>query len=365
MIDPVTWTRLGPGALPGKLRLIDQTRLPGELVYVELDDLEAIRDAICRLVVRGAPALGCAAAYGLAAVCQHSRAATLAEFLDEARRVGARLASARPTAVNLSWAVERCLRVLAAAAPRAASPPALKQVLIEEAQAIYEEDLRLCQAIGRHGLELFGGRRGLRVITHCNAGGLATSGVGTALAPIYAAQAAGLAPRVFADETRPLLQGARLTAWELHQAGVEVTVLCDNMAGALMRQVGVGFAIVGADRIAANGDTANKIGTYGLAVLARHHGVPFYVAAPYSTIDTRLADGAGIPIEERSADEVRCGFGVATAPAEVRVWNPAFDVTPAELIAGIVTEKGILRPPFREAICHFMGPAAACPGASA
>jgi len=235
----------------------------------------------------------------------------------------------------------------------------MKRVLAAEAQAIYEEDLRLCQAIGRHGLGLFSGQRGLRVITHCNAGGLATSGVGTALAPIYEAQAAGLAPRVFADETRPLLQGARLTAWELRQAGVEVTVICDNMAGALMRQAPVGFAIVGADRIAANGDTANKIGTYGLAVLARHHGVPFYVAAPYSTIDLRLADGSGIPIEERSADEIRRGFGLATAPAEVKAWNPAFDVTPAELIAGIVTEKGILRPPFGEAICRFMDSGAA------
>lgn len=354
MVHPVAWHRLGPDLLPGKLRLIDQTRLPGELVYVELDELEAIRDAICRLVVRGAPAIGCAAAFGLAAACQHSRAATAAEFLSEAAAAGARLISARPTAVNLSWAVRRCLTALAGAASGGAAPPVLKRVLVEEARAIFEEDQGLCRAIGRHGLALFRGERGVRVLTHCNAGGLATSGLGTALAPIYEAQAAGLAPRVFADETRPLLQGARLTAWELQQAGVEVTVLCDNMAAALMRDRAVGFVIVGADRIAANGDTANKIGTYGLAIAARYHGVPFYVAAPYSTIDAGLPDGGGIPIEQRSADEVRRFHGVVTAPAEVGAWNPAFDVTPAGLITGIVTERGILRPPFAEAIRAFL-----------
>jgi methylthioribose-1-phosphate isomerase len=355
VIDPVTWAQSGLDLLPGRVRLIDQTRLPGELVYVEMDDLEEIRDAIYRLVVRGAPAIGCAAAFGLAAVCQHSGAASSIAFLEEAAGVGARLASARPTAVNLRWAVERCLAALrAAGAERTATPAALKQVLIREALAIFVEDRELCRAIGRHGLELFGGRHGVRVMTHCNAGGLATSGYGTALAPIYAAQEAGLAPKVYADETRPLLQGARLTAWELDRAGVEVTVICDNMAAALLRQEPIGFAIVGADRIAANGDTANKIGTYGLAVLARHHRVPFYVAAPYSTIDVDLADGSGIPIEQRSADEVRRGFGVLTAPAQVQAWNPAFDVTPAELIDGIVTEKGILRPPFRESIHRFI-----------
>jgi methylthioribose-1-phosphate isomerase len=353
IIDPVTWARQGAELLPGKVRLIDQTLLPRELTYVELDDLEEIRDAICRLVVRGAPAIGCAAAFGLAAVCQHSNASSATAFLAEAAQTGARLASARPTAVNLRWAVERCLgAVRAAGAPQ--TPATLKQALILEAVAIYEEDLELCRAIGQHGLALFGGRSELSVITHCNAGGLATSGYGTALAPIYAAQEAGLSPRVYADETRPLLQGARLTAWELDRAGVEVTVICDNMAAALLRQESVGFAIVGADRIAANGDTANKIGTYGLAVLARHHGVPFYVAAPYSTVDADLADGNGIPIEQRAADEIRRGFGVLTAPAQVKAWNPAFDVTPAELIAGIVTEMGILRPPFTESIRRFL-----------
>ncbi len=354
VIDPVTWVQQGADLLPGRVRLIDQTRLPRELVYVEMDDLEEIRDAIYRLVVRGAPAIGCAAAFGLAAVCQHSTAASGSAFLAEAAQVGARLASSRPTAVNLRWAVDRCLTALGLAAGATTTPATLKQSLIREALAIYEEDRELCRAIGRHGLELFGGRSGLGVITHCNAGGLATSGYGTALAPVYAAQAAGLAPRVYADETRPLLQGARLTAWELSRAGVDVTVICDNMAAALLRQEPIGFAIVGADRIAANGDTANKIGTYGLAVLARHHRVPFYVAAPYSTVDAGLADGAGIPIEQRSADEVRRGFGALTAPAEVKVWNPAFDVTPAELIDGIVTEKGILRPPFAASIRRFI-----------
>ena len=355
MIDPVTWKPLADGGLPGKLRLIDQTRLPRELVYVEVDELDPIVDAIRRLVVRGAPAIGCAAAFGLAAVCQHSRATTVAAFLAEAGATAATLAASRPTAVNLSWALERCLAHLrqAAAAP-GATPAGLKRRLLAEATAIFDEDLALSRAMGQHGLELFGGQTGVRVITHCNAGGLATSGYGTALAPIYAAQEAGLAPKVYADETRPLLQGARLTAWELQRAGVEVTVICDNMAGALMRQERIGFAIVGADRIAANGDTANKIGTYGLAILARHHGVPFYVAAPYSTIDMALADGRGIPIEQRSGEEIRRGFGCQTAPDGVATWNPAFDVTPADLIHGIVTERGILRPPFGAAIRQFM-----------
>ena len=354
MIDPVTWTRLGTELLPGKLRLIDQTKLPRELVYLDLDDLEEIREAIRRLVVRGAPAIGCAAALGLAAVCQHSRAATAAAFLAQAEAAAARLASSRPTAVNLSWALDRCLRVLATASATAPAVATLKDVLLREALAIFAEDIALCRAIGQHGLSLFAGSRGVRVITHCNAGGLATSGYGTALAPIYAAQEAGLAPRVFADETRPLLQGARLTAWELQRAGVETTVICDNMAAALMRDRQIGFAIVGADRIAANGDTANKIGTYGLAILARHHRVPFYVAAPYSTIDTRLADGSAIPIEQRDPDEVRRGCGTLTTPPEIEVWNPAFDVTPAELIHGIVTEKGVLRPPYDAAIRGLM-----------
>jgi methylthioribose-1-phosphate isomerase len=311
--------------------------------------------AIRRLVVRGAPAIGCAAALGLAAAAQHSRAATVAAFVDDVRQQARYLGSARPTAVNLTWALERCARRVQEAATSAATVHELQMFLTREALAILDEDMQLCRAIGESGLALFGGRQGVGVLTHCNAGALATSDYGTALSPIYRAHEAGLAPRVYADETRPLLQGARLTAWELKRAGVDVTLICDNMAAQVMREGRVQLAIVGADRIAANGDTANKIGTYGVAVLARYHHVPLYVAVPYSTIDPALAVGDQIPIEQRSPDEVRAGFGRLTAPADCKVYNPAFDVTPHELIAGIITERGILRPPFDQAIATFMG----------
>jgi methylthioribose-1-phosphate isomerase len=349
--------------LPGKLRLIDQTRLPGELVYIETDDRDAIIDAIKRLVVRGAPALGCAAALGLAAVCQNSCAKSATAFVAEVRGHAAAIGAARPTAVNLAWAVNRCVRHLEERAGGGgrgardggtAAVAALKEALAREALAILDEDVALCRGIGENGVALFDERRGVGVLTHCNAGALAASDFGTALAPIYAAQERGLAPRVFADETRPLLQGARLTAWELRRARVDVTLICDNMAAQVMREGRVRLAIVGADRIAANGDTANKIGTYGVAVLARYHDIPFYVAAPYSTIDMNLAQGDRIPIEQRDADEVRRGFGRLTAPADCQVYNPAFDVTPAELITGIITERGILRAPYVESIRAFM-----------
>jgi len=356
-IRPVAWTSESPESpFPGRVRLLDQTRLPAEERYIETDDLEEIRDAIRRLVVRGAPAIGCAAAYGLAAVMQHSRAGSPREFRDEANQAADRLKTARPTAVNLEWAVSRCLSRLQHLIDRRPDVPVpdLKLALFDEAKRILEEDLELCRAIADHGLVLFGNRRGVSVLTHCNAGALATSGYGTALAPIYRAQESGLAPHVFADETRPLLQGARLTTWELLRAGVAVTLICDDMAAKVMREGRIDLVIVGADRIAANGDTANKIGTYGVAVLARHHGIPFYVAAPYSTIDVRIATGADIPIEERDPDEVRRGFGRLTAPADCPVYNPAFDVTPAELITGIITEHGILRPPYVPAIRNFM-----------
>jgi methylthioribose-1-phosphate isomerase len=235
-----------------------------------------------------------------------------------------------------------------------ASRAELPGLLLSEAQAILHEDLDLCAGIGRQGLALFEGRTGVGVLTHCNAGALATSDYGTALSPIYAASDAGLSPVVYADETRPLLQGARLTAWELSRAGVPVTCICDNMAAQVMREGRVQLVIVGADRIAANGDVANKIGTYGVAVLARHHGIPFYVAAPYSTIDLALASGAEIPIEQRDPEEVRRGFGRQTAPDECEIYNPAFDVTPAELVTGIVTERAILRAPFETSIREFM-----------
>ncbi len=354
MFEPVSWHAVGPAFLPGKLRLLDQTLLPLEVRYVETDDLEEIYQAIKRLVVRGAPAIGCAAGLGLAAVCQHSGASSVTDFVSEASTHASYLASSRPTAVNLSWALERCLARLRRLAKNTDSVDTLKLALVEEALAILAEDRALCRTIGKRGLELFAGRMNLGILTHCNAGALATSGPGTALAPIYAAQKKGLKPKVFADETRPLLQGARLTAWELQRAGVDVTLICDSMAAQVMREGKVQMVIVGADRIAANGDVANKIGTYGVAVLAQYHGIPFYVAAPYSTIDVRLPDGSKIPIEQREASEVSCGFGRRTAPPKCNVYNPAFDVTPHQLIAGIITEKGILRPSYSVEIERLM-----------
>jgi len=352
MLDPVRWAPCHDDRLPGKLRLMDQTRLPGELCYIETDNVEEIHDAIRRLVVRGAPAIGCAAALGLAAVMQHCRALAPDTFLGRARSAADYLAGARPTAVNLKWALDRCMKHLetVAAGVSAGSADALMDALLDEALEILHEDMELCKSIGRNGLPVFEDRTGLGVLTHCNAGALATSDYGTALAPIYRAHETGLAPRVFADETRPLLQGARLTVWELQRSGVDVTLICDNTAAAVMREGRIDLVIVGADRIAANGDTANKIGTYGVAVLARHHDIPFYVAAPYSTIDPELVTGEEIPIEQRDPDEVRRGFGKLTAPEDCKVYSPAFDVTPAALIAGIITERGILRPPYTEAI---------------
>ena len=354
MLDAVRWSAAGPGLLPGKLRLIDQTQLPAELRYIETDDLDEIFGAIRTLVVRGAPAIGCAAALGLAAVSQHSRAVTPDEFLAEVAESAQVLDSARPTAVNLAWALNRCLRRLHAHACTGLTVPELKELLVREANAILDEDMQLCRAIGRNGVQLFAGRKRVGVLTHCNAGALATSDYGTALAPLYLAHENGLEPCVYADETRPLLQGARLTVWELQRAGIDVTLICDNTAGQVMREGKVQLVIVGADRIAANGDTANKIGTYSVAVLANHHGIPFYVAAPYSTIDTSLPTGDEIPIEQRDPDEVRCGFGRATAPGDCQIYSPAFDVTPHRLIAGIITERDILRPPYDRAISALM-----------
>ena len=359
MLDPVRWIcddgRILDGPtdavlLPGKLRLIDQTRLPGELVYLETADLAEIVDSIKRLVVRGAPAIGCAAALGLAAVAQHSQAVEREKFLAEVSSSAASLAASRPTAVNLFWALERCRNRLAGS--DLDSVAELKQLLIREALDILAEDIEMCRSIGRHGSVLI--EDGFGVLTHCNAGALATSDYGTALSPMYTAFENGVDFRVFADETRPLLQGARLTAWELDRAGIEVVAICDNMAAQVMKEGRINLVVVGADRIAANGDAANKIGTYGVAVLADYHHIPFYVAAPYSTIDVSLADGSMIPIEQRDGDEIRCGFGRRTVPESVAVYNPAFDVTPNALIAGIITEKGVLKPPFTESIQAFL-----------
>ncbi len=364
MIDTVRWINSkgkifsGPGKfnknfLPGKLRLIDQTRLPEKLVYVETDDKHEIFDFIKRLVVRGAPAIGCAAALGLAAVSQNSKAKSSAEFLREIRKTAEYLASSRPTAVNLSWALKRSVSSIEKASREICDVRRLKELLLVEALEIVSEDIEMCKAIGRNGLSLI--RNGMGILTHCNAGALATSDYGTALSPIYAAHEKGLKIKVFSDETRPLLQGSRLTAWELKRAGVNVTTICDNMAAQVMREGKIDLVIVGADRISANGDAANKIGTYGVAILAKYHGIPFYVAAPYSTVDIAIKHGSGIPIEERNGDEIRKGFGRLTAPADVKIYNPAFDVTPNELIAGIITEKGIIRKPYGKNIRKILG----------
>ncbi len=320
------------------LCILDQRRLPGDVVHVELRTLDAVDDAIRSLAVRGAPAIGVAAALGLVAAFSHGEMPS-----HDALRAGIdRLSASRPTAVNLPWAMARLRRVVDAGDIGSTE---LLDALAAEAERILAEDEAMCFAIGQHGAALI--PDGARVLTHCNAGALATAGIGTALAPVYTAVAAGRRVSVIADETRPLLQGSRITAWELTQAGVPVTVCTDGMAASLMREGAVDLVIVGADRIAANGDVANKIGTYSLAVAARYHGLPFYVAAPTSTIDAATPDGAAIPIEQRDADEVR-RFGTRQlVPTRASVHNPAFDVTPSALVTAIVTDAGIWRPPYR------------------
>ncbi len=332
--------------IPGKVRLLDQTRLPETVAFIETDDLETVREAICALRVRGAPAIGIAAAMGVAAALQRSASETGAALADDVARMADRLASARPTAVNLFWALDRMKR--AATTHAALAPAAFKEQLAREAVAIRDEDAACCRRIGELGAELL--RDGDTVLTHCNAGRLAVSELGTALAPVYVAREQGKTVRVYADETRPLLQGARLTAWELAQAGVDVTLICDNTAAQVMKEGRIQAVLVGADRIAANGDAANKIGTYGVAVLAHAHGIPFYVLAPTSTFDPAAPDGSAIPIEERAAEEVTCGFGRRTAPENVKVYSPAFDVAPASLVSAIVCERGVLRPPYADSI---------------
>ena len=324
------------------LTIIDQRRLPAEYVERELRTLDEVREAILTLAVRGAPAIGVAAAIGLV-VSLLPFAHEDGNLLRARLTVHANLlAGARPTAVNLSWAVER-MRARALELP-GATPTQLLDALRYEATTILTEDRAMCTAIGRHGLPFV--PDGARVLTHCNAGALATAGIGTALAPVYTAHDAGRSVRVFAGETRPLLQGSRLTAWELGRAGIPVTVLTDGMAASFMRGGEIDVVLVGADRIAANGDTANKIGTYALAVAAHHHGVPFVVCAPWSTLDHAMRTGVSIVIEERAADEVRRIAGTAVAPSAAAVRNPAFDVTPAALITAVVTDKGVYRPPY-------------------
>ena len=324
------------------LLLLDQTLLPTEVVYISCRDVESVARAIEELKVRGAPAIGVAAAYGVVVGARTALESASGDFRRQVEAAIERLASTRPTAVNLFWALEQMRQVIDENPSQ--DDQAICARLLAVAERIFEEDRAICRQLGRHGATLL--QDGYQVITHCNAGSLATADYGTALGVIYAAQEEGKRIAVFADETRPLLQGSRLTAWELMQNGVEVTVICDNMAAAVMRQKRVDCVIVGADRIAANGDVANKIGTYGLAVLAKEHGIPFYVAAPLSTLDMSLASGDEIPIEERRAEEITCGMGKQTAPEGVRVFNPAFDVTPNSLVVAIVSEKGIARSPF-------------------
>ncbi|MFN9346738.1 MAG: S-methyl-5-thioribose-1-phosphate isomerase [Planctomycetota bacterium] len=327
----------------GQLELLDQTLLPETLRMIPIQNVEEAHEAIVSLRVRGAPAIGIAAAYavvtGMRAFVE--RRAGIDESVQRARSLCDYLATSRPTAVNLFWALDRMRRIIDRNS-NVASAQELANQLLREARQIHDEDRRMCHAIGEYGASCF--EPGCGILTHCNTGGLATSEFGTALAAILTAHYQGKQIQVYADETRPLLQGARLTMWELQQHGVPSTLICDSMAAQVMREGRVQYVIVGADRITARGDTANKIGTYGLAVLAKHHQIPFLVAAPSSTFDLSIVDGADIPIEQRKSEEITAAFGKRTAPADVQVYNPAFDVTPSELITAIVTEVGIIHP---------------------
>lgn len=350
MSVPNTLTWIGD-ALSGHLRMIDQTRLPVELVEIDCRTVPSVWEAIKQLRVRGAPAIGVSAAYGVVIGVQRTAHASPSEFTTQLNAVCDELATSRPTAVNLFWALERMRRLGLAVADQ--SGPDRLSALLAEAQTIESEDRAMCLAMGRVGAAYMPQQGG--VLTHCNAGGLATAGDGTALAVFFEAHRQGKQIQVFADETRPLLQGARLTSWELQQRGVPVTVICDNMAGWVMQEGRIQAVVVGADRIAANGDAANKIGTYSVAQLAKAHGIPFYVAAPSSTFDLSLADGRGIPIEQRDPREITHGFGRQTVPDGVSVYNPAFDVTPASLIRAIFTEKGAIEPVNRETVAQVLG----------
>ncbi|MFD2329856.1 S-methyl-5-thioribose-1-phosphate isomerase [Cohnella sp. GCM10020058] len=336
VLEPIRWNE-------GTLELLDQRLLPEQTVYLNLSTVQEVWDAIRNLAVRGAPAIGISAAFGVVLGVQHFPGPVTA-MADEALRHAAHLATSRPTAVNLFWALDRMKERAKTLAASGATTREAVEALLAEAKQIQAEDIETNRRIGEHALTLF--EDGMGVLTHCNAGGLATSKYGTALAPFYLALEQGIALKVYADETRPVLQGARLTAFELQQAGVDVTLITDNMAAHVMSKGWVQAVIVGTDRVAANGDVANKIGTYGVAVLAKAHSIPFYVACPMSTIDLSTPTGASIPIEERHADEVTVGFGKRTAPEGVKVYNPAFDVTPSELVTAIITEKGIVTAPY-------------------
>ncbi len=341
MVETIQWT-------PAGVVMIDQTKLPRETVFVTCKNYEEVAEAIRSMIIRGAPAIGVAAAMGVAiGVGQASEANLDAQF----EAICNTLAGTRPTAVNLFWAIDRMKRLYAG--HRGKPIAEIRAVLTAEAQEIYHEDIAICKRIGAHGAGLV--PDGKTVLTHCNAGALATAGYGTALGVIRAAVEAGKKIDVFADETRPFLQGARLTAWELMEDGIPTTLITDNMAGHFMKAGRIGCVVVGADRIAANGDVANKVGTYTVAVLAKENGVPFYVAAPISTLDLTLATGDLIPIEERSAAEVTHVFGVEIAPKGVGVENPAFDVTPNRYVTGIITERGVATAPFEQSLRALVG----------
>jgi methylthioribose-1-phosphate isomerase len=346
-VNPEAATIAWVGGQDGHLELLDQTRLPAECLILRIRDLEGVRDAICRLAVRGAPAIGVAAGFGLWLGIRNA-AGDAAAFDATLSQAAARLRSARPTAANLAWALER----VQDATRKAASVPDKKLAAFEAAKALHADDVDRCARIGAHGAALL--RDGERVLTYCNTGALATAGSGTALAIVFEAKRRGLRVSVVACETRPLLQGARLTMWELERHGIEATLITDNAAATVMRQKRVDRVIVGADRIARNGDAANKIGTYGVALLAKAHGIPFHVAAPRSTFDLSLASGDEIPIEERDASEITEIAGVRIAPAGARVFAPAFDVTPAALITGIVTEAGVISPVGEQTVAKLL-----------
>ncbi|MCE1246426.1 MAG: S-methyl-5-thioribose-1-phosphate isomerase [Firmicutes bacterium] len=327
------------------IELIDQTKLPAVTQWIKCEDVPTLGEAIKKLSIRGAPALGIAAAMGMALAAAKSQTTDLKQLKAELKETGKYIASTRPTAVNLFWALERIMKIVDSFE---GSVDDLKAAIEKETIIITVEDEKMCKAIGDHGATVV--KEGWSILTHCNAGFLATGDYGTALGVIRSAHYQGKKIHVYSDETRPLLQGARLTAWELGQDGIPYTLIADNMAGYLMKQGKINMVVTGADRIAANGDTANKIGTYSVAVLAKHHGIPFYIAAPYSTIDLKIKSGEEIVIEERKPEEVRFFQGVQSAPADANVYNPAFDVTPHELITGIITERGIMYPPYTDSL---------------
>jgi methylthioribose-1-phosphate isomerase len=350
MLQTLSWTGTA-------LRLLDQTQLPTQTVYIDITNEKQMHDAIRRLVVRGAPAIGVAAAFGVYLGIQNQKTRELLPFYTRLHEVADYLATSRPTAVNLFWALDRMRHVAREAGRSTAnlspadSVETIKHRLLQECLAMVEEDNAVCRAIGQHGLDLLlqlKKQAPLQILTHCNAGGLATVQYGTALAPIYVGAEKGVEFHVWSDETRPLLQGSRITAFELQANNIPVTVICDNMAASVMAQGKVDAIIVGTDRVAANGDVANKIGTLSVAIAAKHFNIPFFVAAPTSSIDLSIATGNDIPIEERNPDEITRGLGKQTAPTDIDTYNPAFDVTPAELVTAIITEHGVVRAPYSE-----------------